>query len=257
MQEKVVQPRFSRNIQPMAARGQSLEIPSLMNQRAMSVQRFALFSGIPLADCIKIVSTAQEKHFSRRQTIFFEGDPIRHIVFLLSGCVKVTQFGPNGQEVILRLNGPGEMVGMIGLHAKGNHSSTARTVQMATALVWDAAHFEAVSERYPLLRRNTARVLEQRLHELEERFREVSTEKVSPRLSSQLLRLLSQVGKRVNNDDVEIGLSREELAQLTGTTLFTVSRLLSQWELQGIVSNGREMVLVRNVQALMDLSQNG
>jgi CRP/FNR family transcriptional regulator, nitrogen oxide reductase regulator len=256
MQLKVVQQKFSRNIRPMAARAQSVDITSLMNQRAISVQRFALFSGIPLADCIKIVSTAQEKHFSRRQTIFFEGDPIRHIVFLLSGCVKVTQFGPNGQEVILRLNGPGEMVGMIGLHAKGNHSSTARTVQMATALVWEAAHFEAVSERYPLLRRNTARVLEQRLHELEERFREVSTEKVSPRLSSQLLRLLPQVGKRVN-DEVEIGLSREELAQLTGTTLFTVSRLLSQWELRGIVSNGREMVLVRNVQALMDLSHSG
>jgi CRP/FNR family transcriptional regulator, nitrogen oxide reductase regulator len=246
---------FARTLQPMAARGQNLDISSLMSQRAASVQHFALFSGIPLADCIKIVSAAQEKHFSRRQTIFFEGDPIRHIVFLLSGSVKVTQFGPNGQEVILRLNGPGEMVGMLGLHAKGNHSSTARTVQVAAALVWDAAQFEAVSERFPLLRRNTARVLEQRLHELEERFREISTEKVSPRLSSQLLRLLPQVGKRVN-DEVEIGLSREELAQLTGTTLFTVSRLLSQWELQGIVAARREVVLVRNVQALMDLSQS-
>jgi len=249
-----MQPGFSMKIQPMAAKGQNLDLTSLPSQKATSVQRFALFSGIPLADCSKIVSSAQEKHFSRRQTIFFEGDPIRHIVLLLSGCVKVTQFGPNGQEVILRLNGPGELVGMLGLHAKGNHLSTARTVQMATALVWDAAHFEAVSERFPLLRRNTARVLEQRLHELEERFREISTEKVSPRLSSELVRLLTQVGKRVN-DEVEIGLSREELAQLTGTTLFTVSRLLSQWELQGIVSARREMVLVRDVQALMDLSQ--
>jgi len=251
-----MQSGISGMLQPMAGRGQNLDITSTMSQRATSVQRFSLFSGIPLADSIKILSTAQEKHFSRRQTIFFEGDPIRHIVLLLSGCVKVTQFGPNGQEVILRLNGPGEMVGMLGLHAKGNHSSTARTVQMASALVWEAAHFEAVSERYPLLRRNTARVLEQRLHELEERFREISTEKVSPRLSSQLLRLVPQVGKRVN-DEVEIGLSREELAQLTGTTLFTVSRLLSQWEVQGIVSARREMVLVRNVQALMDLSQAG
>ena len=250
-----MQPGFSMKIQTMAARGTNLDSSSLMSQRAASVQRFALFSGIPLADCIKIVSSAQEKHFSRRQTIFFEGDPIRHIVFLLSGCVKVTQFGPSGQEVILRLNGPGEMVGMLGLHAKGNHSSTARTVQVAAALVWDAGAFEAVSERYPLLRRNTARVLEQRLHELEERFREISTEKVSPRLSSELVRLLTQVGKRVN-DEVEIGLSREELAQLTGTTLFTVSRLLSQWELQGIVSARREMVLVRDVQALMALSQS-
>jgi CRP-like cAMP-binding protein len=56
---------------------------------------------------------------------------------------------------------------------------------------------------------------------------------------------------------VEIGLSREELAQLTGTTLFTVSRLLSQWEKQGIVSSRREAVVVCDVQALAALSEEG
>jgi len=232
-----------------------VDITSRISQRATSVQRFPLFAGIPLADCIEIISAAEENHFSRRQIIFFQGDPIRHIILLLSGYAKVSQFGPSGQEVILRLNGPGELVGMLGLHAKGNHRSTARAVQVATALVWDAVHFDAVSDLFPLLRRNTARVLERRLHELEQRFREISTERVSPRLSSELVRLLTQIGKRVD-DVVEIGLSREELAQLIGTTLFTVSRLLSQWESRGIVSARREMVLVRNVQALMDLSQS-
>ena len=232
-----------------------MEITSPITQRAASIQRFPLFSGIPLADCVRIVSAAQETYFSRRQTIFFQGDPIQHVILLLSGYAKVTQFGAHGQEVILRLNGPGELVGMLGLHAKGNHRSSAIAVQVATALKWDAADFDYVSERFPLLRRNTARVLEQRLHELEQRFREISTERVSPRLSSALVRLLTQVGKRVN-DVVEIGLSREELAQLIGTTLFTVSRLLSQWESRGIVSARREVVLVKNVQALMDLSQS-
>jgi CRP-like cAMP-binding protein len=231
-----------------------VDIYSRMSQRATSVQHFPLFAGIPLADRIQIVSTAQENHFARRQTIFLQGDPIRHIVLLLSGYAKVSQFGAHGQEVILRLNGPGEMVGVFGLHAKGNHRSTARAVQVATALVWDVVEFDAVSECFPLLRRNTARILEQRLHDLEQRFREISTERVSPRLSSALVRLLTQVGKRAD-DVVEIGLSREELAQLIGTTLFTVSRLLSRWESQGIVSARREVVLVRNVQALMDLSQ--
>ena len=225
-----------------------MEITSPITQRAASIQRFPLFSGIPLADCVRIVSAAQETYFSRRQTIFFQGDPIQHVILLLSGYAKVTQFGAHGQEVILRLNGPGELVGMLGLHAKGNHRSSAIAVQVATALKWDAADFDYVSERFPLLRRNTARVLEQR-------FREISTERVSPRLSSALVRLLTQVGKRVN-DVVEIGLSREELAQLIGTTLFTVSRLLSQWESRGIVSARREVVLVKNVQALMDLSQS-
>jgi CRP-like cAMP-binding protein len=105
-----------------------------------------------------------------------------------------------------------------------------------------------------MLRRNIVHVLERRLNELEVRFREISTEKVAPRLSSQLVRLMDQVGRRTDGH-VEIALSRRELAQLTGTTLFTVSRLLCNWETRGIVSARREAVLVRNVPALMELSR--
>jgi CRP-like cAMP-binding protein len=122
--------------------------------------------------------------------------------------------------------------------------------------VWEASVFESISDRIPSLRRNTARILGERLQEMEERFREISTQKVAPRLSHQLIRLLKQLG-RGTDQSVEIGLSREELAQLTGTTLFTVSRLLSQWEKQGIVSSRREAVVVCNVQALAALSEEG
>jgi CRP-like cAMP-binding protein len=130
----------------------------------------------------------------------------------------------------------------------------AQALRVSTALSWDTAVFEGLSLRYPTLRRNVARILCQQLEELEERFREVSTEKVAARLSHQLVRLLNQVGLRVNGK-VEISLSREELAQLTGTTLFTVSRLLSEWDQQGIVSTRREAVAVRDLQALVELSE--
>lgn len=232
----------------------NLDAGTALRRRAASVQNFAAFADISLADIMGIVSSAQERQFSRRQTIFFEGDPVRHVVLLVSGCVKVTQLGANGNEVILRLNGAGDVLGGVGRCVGCEHCSTARTVQPAQALVWDTAQFEAVSERYPMLRRNIAHVLERRLNELEVRFREISTEKVGPRLSSQLVRLLTQVGKQADGH-VEIALSRRELAQLTGTTLFTVSRLLCQWETQGIVSARREAVLVRDVSALQELSR--
>lgn len=238
------------------------DVDHILSQRAASVERFVLFSGIPQTDRIRIVSTAQERRFTRRQTIFFEGDPIRHVILLTSGCVKKTQLGPNGQEVILRVEGPGEIVGAVGLcptvdpcsMTRIEHCSTARALQLSSALVWETAQFEAISERFPLLRRNTAHILEQNLHELEERFREISTEKVSPRLSSQLLRLLKQVGKE-EQGQVEIALSRRDMAQLTGMTLFTVSRLICQWQEKGIVSARRAAVLVCDVPALVELSQ--
>lgn len=185
--------------------------------------------------------------------MFSEGNPVRDVTMLLSGCVKVTQTGLNGNEVILRLNGPGEIVGSFRVCTHCSHCSTAQPVQDSTALVWDAQTFEKLLVRYPMFRRNTLRALEERLRDMEQRFREVSTEKVGSRLSSELLRLSDRLG-RTSNGQLEITLSRAELAQLIGTTLFTVSRLLCQWQTQGIVAIRREAVMVRDVNALAQLS---
>jgi CRP-like cAMP-binding protein len=233
----------------------SLAAESSAHHRAAQVQYFSLFANISQSDCRQIVAAAQERRFSRRQTLFLEGDPVRNIILLTSGCAKILQFGQNGTEVILRLSGPGEVVGTIGLCVQGRHCSMARTLNESTALVWDASVFESVSDRFPALRRNTMHILCQRLHELEERYREISTEKVAARLSHELVRLQSQVGRPVNGS-VEIRLSREELAQMTGTTLFTVSRLLSEWDQLGIVSTRREAVLVVNLRALQELAES-
>ncbi len=209
-----------------------------------------LFAGIPQADCATIVSAARPTTFMRRQTIFFAGDAIKEIVLLTEGSVKVMQLGENGSAVILRLEGPGEIVGSVGSDQRGRHCSTAEALLTCEALVWNAPTFEALSERFPLLQRNTKRILAQRLHVLEGRFREISTERVAPRLARELVRLLAQVGRSVDGV-VEINLSQEELAQMTATTLFTVSRLLSSWERQGIVTLRREAVMVRSLLGLL------
>jgi CRP-like cAMP-binding protein len=239
--------------------GMRLPVPcqpvgSAVQRRAEAAQHSPLFSNIPNAECREIVATAHEREFSRRQTIFLEGDPVRHVILLTSGCVKLLQCGQNGSEVILRLSGPGDLVGTISTCMPGQHCSMARTLSACTALVWDINAFEAATETFPTLRRNALQILSKRLHEMEERYREISTEKVAGRLSHQLVRLLTQVGKEVNGA-VEICLSREELAQLTGTTLFTVSRLLSNWDERGIVRTRREAVSVHDMKALQKLGE--
>jgi len=215
------------------------------------VQGFALFSDMSPADCTSIVSAAHERNFSRRQTIFAEGDPVQHVPLLVSGSAKVTMPGQSCGEVILRLCGPGELVSCC---SAGRHCSTAQTLESSKALIWDAANFEALWERFPMLWRNTERILFEHLEKLEERFREMSTKNVALRLGSELVRSLKHVGHGVN-DEVEIRLSRKELAGLVGATSFTVSRVLCQWERRGIVAGRRrEAVSVLNLQALIKLS---
>ncbi len=234
--------------------GSSLNERGPAHRKLAVLQHSPLFQNIPLAIRGEIVAAAHEKEYARRQTIFLEGDPVRHVLLLTSGCVKNLQIGQNGAEVILRLTGVGELVGAIGACTPGLHCSMSRTLTACTALVWDANAFEAVADKFPILRRNTLQILSKQLHEMEERYREISTEKVAGRLSRQLVRLLEQVGTDLDGIR-HVCLSREELAQLTGTTLFTVSRLLSDWDERGIVTTRREAVSVNDLVALRDLAE--
>jgi CRP-like cAMP-binding protein len=227
-----------------------------VSRRAAGVQQSRLFSGISLTDREEIVSSARERSFLPGETIFLEGDPGRQISLLTSGQVKMTQLSQNGLEVILRVCGPGEVIGVFSDRRLISHCSSARAIEPSTALVWEADVFEALMLKFPTLRHNILQVICDRLWKMEERFREISTEKVAVRLSKEILRLLKQVGQSIDGG-FEIRLSREELAQLTGTTVFTVSRLLSMWERRGLVRTQTQnrSVKVSNFQNLEKLSE--
>ena len=138
---------------------------------------------------------------------------------------------------------PGDVLGAVSLFTTGRHCTTAQAIRGCGVLVWNAEIFKAIVEGLPVLNQNIARFTCDHLRELEERFRELATEQVAPRLARQLIRLQEQ-GK------VEIGLSREGLAQMTGTTIYTVSRLLSDWEAHGLLNSRRESVKISDVQSL-------
>jgi len=226
---------------------------SRLSLTAALALRSSLFSGASSAASKEVVSAAREKKFESEHAIFSQGDSVRQVLLLISGCVKLLQVGANGNEIILRLIGPGELIGIAESHTR-THNSTARVQQPCTALAWEISTFESLFERHTFLRRNMLDMLLHHLEDMHVRFREISTDRVAARLSSQIVRMMHQVGRQVNGE-VEISISREELAQLTGTTLFTVSRLLSDWDRQGIVAARREMVSIRNLPALVDLSE--
>lgn len=248
----VMSPFPDRSVRAMD-RSHVATVTSILKRRVDAVQRFEAFSEISAADSGVILAEAQEVQVQRHTTIFSERTPASQVAMVLSGCVKLTQDSRNGQGVILRLHGPGDLLGEVGDLAGAQHRYSAHAVQNSMVLVWDTDSFEGVVKRYPMMRRNVASILERHLTELEIRYREVSTEKVAARLGNLLVRLVNQVGKKCDGH-VEVALSRRDLAQLTGTTLFTVSRLLCQWETQGIVSARREAVLVHDVEALLDMS---
>ena len=213
-----------------------------------AIESAPLFTGVSPEDFRRISAAARLKRFSAGQMVYSEGDTVEQVLLLISGFVKTTQVGAKGLEVILRLSAPGDVFDVVGLFSTGRHYTTAQAIRGCGALVWDAGNFKDLVEGLPVLHQNMIRFISGHLQELEERFRELATERVAPRVARQLIRLQEQAGLAWKGK-MEIRLSREELAQMTGTTLYT-SRLLSAWEAHGLVTCRRESVMISDAPAL-------
>ncbi|HYY73107.1 MAG TPA: Crp/Fnr family transcriptional regulator [Candidatus Bathyarchaeia archaeon] len=218
----------------------------LRREQYAIVKASGLFQDLPRSASSHLLAAARARNFASRDIIFIEGDPAKEVFLLLSGRVKITKNSRNGEEVTLRLDSPGELIEELVFSPQGTRSSTAQAAhQSCSMLVWRLATFQAACEKSPPLQRNRQRILERRIRELEQRFLELSTVNVSPRVAQVLLRLRNQIGHK-SNGQVQIDIQQQEVAQMTATTIYTVSRLLSDWEQQGLVSKRRGSIIVRD-----------
>jgi CRP/FNR family transcriptional regulator, nitrogen oxide reductase regulator len=223
-----------------------------------------LLAGVPLflglgADGLEAV--AADAHVVRAaagRTFFREGDPARSFFLLNRGRVKFTQISAEGHEVILRVIGKGEPFGGVAAMAEdATYPVTARALEPAEAFSWAGRRITALMHRFPPIAINAARMIAERLHELQRQHRELMTERVERRIARALLRLASHSGRRVEEGvEIDFPLSRQDLAQMTGTTLFTVSRTLSGWETAGLIATGRRRVVVRQPHRLLRIAED-
>jgi CRP-like cAMP-binding protein len=137
------------------------------------------------------------------------------------------------------------------------YPASAEALDECRALTWEGATIAALMERYPRLALNGMRLLAQRVREFQDRLRELATERVERRVARMLLRLARQSGHKVAGGIlIDLPLSRQNLAEMTGTTLYTVSRILSQWEARGLVETGRERVVIHDPHGLVVIADD-
>lgn len=218
--------------------------------------RFSLFRDLSPQNIVSIVDASEKRTFSRFQQLLVKTECCQHVVLLTSGFVKVVQCNSRGEATILRLAGPGDLLGTFGQPPSTTcMCSCAFGLTSSTALVWDGKIFESLLERYPSFGRNITKLLVRELNALEDRFCELSVGQAAARLSRQIIRILSHMGNPIEGG-VDICISRMEIAQLIGANFYTVSRLLADWNKKGILQRRRNVLTVRNLQGLIELSQS-
>ncbi len=204
----------------------------------------------------EVMRLATRRRLREGALLFRQGDPAASFYVLVSGRVKVSQTTADGHETVMRFIGPGELFGCVPLIGADAYPGTARAVEPAEVLAWDAAATKVLLERHPKLAMNVLRMVGGRLREFQDRLVEASTERVERRLARAIVRLAHQAGRKTDEGiRIDLPITRAELAQMTGTTVYTVSRLLAEWQRQGIVRAGRQSIVVRRAHGLVAIAE--
>jgi CRP/FNR family transcriptional regulator, nitrogen oxide reductase regulator len=214
-----------------------------------------LFRKLSEPDLRAIAATAQRKVVAPGTCVFHQGRPAECQYLLLHGRVKIFQVTSDGREVVLRFIGPGEIFGIVSTLGEAVYPASAEAMEESHILGWDGTTMAGLIECYPRIAINALPILSSRIRELQERFRELATESVDRRLACALLRLATQTGRASGREVLlEIPMKRQTLAEIAGTTLYTASRLLSQWERDGVVASGRGRIAIRSMEKLKALA---
>ncbi len=222
--------------------------------KPQTLAKVDLFENIKSADLEIIANSAMEMELLKDEVLFLQGDPAEKIFLLLQGHIKMVQTHHDGQQILIRVAGPIEMLGAVALGRVNAYPASAFAISNCRVAYWTREKLLGLIEIIPLLASNTMHFMADKIQVMQDRFRLIATQKVEQRLAHTLINLMRTSGKPTETGiQINVALSRQELAEMIGTTLYTVSRLLQQWEKNHIVKCGREKIEILDQQALVKI----
>jgi CRP-like cAMP-binding protein len=215
------------------------------------------FVGIDRDGLAEFVAKAKSLRFAKNSHIFSNGEPAHSFFLLLDGHVRVVRTTPDGEQIIARYIASGELFGIAQAIGRDTYPADAIAADDCVALAWPGSIWRETVERYPAFATNTYKTIGIRLQEAQDRIVEMATERVEQRVANAIMKLVNQTGRKTDDGIlIDFPISRQDISEMTGTTLHTVSRLMSAWENEGLVKSGRQKITVTQGHRLM-LIANG
>ena len=221
------------------------------------VAHLPLFAGFDERELPEILREARSMRYARNGTVFEQGEEVHSFFLLLHGHVRASKTTPTGEQIVVRYVTPGEIFGVAPAIGMTRYPATATAVDDSVVLAWPSAAWQRLVARFPALATNTLQTVGSRLQETHARIVEMSTQQVEQRIAHALLRLAKQSGRKLDRGvEIDFPISRQDIAQMTGTTLHTVSRILSGWEQLGLIESSRQRIVLREPHKIFVLAEH-
>ena len=215
------------------------------------LRRLPFFRRLSPALRQRVAAVARITSYHRDQLIFAEGDPSDAFMVIVSGRVKVFKATPAGKEIILEIFGSGDPLGAVAVYEGAPFFASALALEPVEILRIEQPAFFALLEQDPALVRGLLSGLTIRLAELTRRLAELTGGRVETRFARLFLKLCDQIGRAERGGTfVPMPLSRQELADLTGTTIETAIRIMSRWHKDDVLHTEKDGFVLINREAL-------
>lgn len=219
------------------------------------LERITVFRRLSADDRKVLAAACDVKLYEKGNDIFVEGETSAFFFFVVTGRVKVYKLTPAGKQVILEIMGVGDPFGAVASFEGRPFPATAVALSDTVCLRLPRERFFEMLEQYPTLVRGLLTGLTHRLIELTNRLTELTGGKVEPRLARFFLKLAEEQGVAGKGGiKIPMALSRQELADLTGTTIETSIRIMSRWGKEDVVTTDEDGFTILDRDALELLS---
>jgi len=220
------------------------------------IASLSAFQGLTSAELDRMVSQARSLRIARNRAVFEQEGDAHSFFLLLDGHIRVVKSTSEGGEVTVRYIGPGELMGIATALGRTTYPASAIAAVDCVVLAWPSSLWSEFASAYPSFGASTYQTVGNRLQDAHTRVVEMSTEHVDQRVAHALLKLVNQTGRKTQEGlMIDFPISRQDIAEMTGTTLHTVSRLMSAWEGKGLVRSGRQKVTVVEPHRLLMLAE--
>jgi len=221
------------------------------------IMGLAAFRGLSGDDADAVIAPARSSRFAKNAEVFSQDGEAEHFYLLLSGYVRVVRTTPEGEQIIARYINEGELFGIAVAMGRTSYPASAVAAVDCVVLSWPNSAWHEFQSRFPGFGANAYQVIGARLQDTQARVMDMSTRQVEQRIAGAVMRLVQQSGRKTDEGvEIDFPISRQDIAEMTGSTLHTVSRLMSAWEEEGIVRSGRQKVTVTDPHALMLVAES-
>jgi CRP/FNR family transcriptional regulator len=213
-----------------------------------------VFAALPAREIQALETVAREDSYRAREYIFMEGEPALWFCLVRSGHVKILRHSRTGKDVVLEMLGPGEPFGGVAVIEKRSYPASAQATEPSAIVKVPQEAIVGLAERYPSIIKEMALMIGRRLRTAHDSVKSLAVEPVEARLAATLLRLSRGVPRSKQGVALPFQLTRQSLADMTGTTVETTIRIVSRWLKDGLVEDEGGHFVLRDLDALATLA---